>query len=234
MSAPPTPVPHPLNEAGLNLLAIFNLAELPESMGASLTAIAPDLACYRQLILVGHGGRRLWEALQAAGPEGEHPIDTFTERTVRRWLTEEAPGCRMEFLYPGDRPIGLQSLGKAAGWHHPSPFMVGVCDPWGSWYAYRAAVLADTDFPATAPESWQSPCLTCTTQPCISACPADALGEAAFRLERCATHRKAEASSCAATCLARVACPVGREHRYEADQLAHTYLRSLAALREYD
>lgn len=224
-----------LNEAGLNRQAIFNLADLPADIREKLAPQAGE----RQLILLGHGGRRLWECVTASAPDSEHPIDDYCVATVRQLLADYFPDRRYRILYPGDQPIGLQALGQLAGWHHPSPFMIGVDAQWGSWHAYRAAILSDSDFPAQAPVDRDSaaktlpPCQRCAEQACIATCPAGALADGKFDLARCSTYRLQPNSPCAFTCLARLACPVGSEHRYDAAQLHHSYSRSLQMIRQY-
>ena len=219
-----------LNEHGLNRQAIFDVADLPENIRSKL-AVKNG-----QLILIGHGGKRLWERVQAAGQTGSDPIDDFTIATIQRWFANFLPGQRYQILYPGDQPIGLQALGKLAGWHQPSPFMVGIDSEWGSWFAYRAVVLSNTNFqpilaveraPQEAPLGCNNPCDGCKNRVCISSCPAGALDEAAFSLEKCLNYRKQPDSACQFTCLARISCPVGSEHKYSVEQLRHTYSISL-------
>ena len=229
MSLRPTPDAALLNAAGLNLLAVFDIAGLPDAIRATL----PEGK--RQLILIGHGGPRLWAAVQAAGINGtksEHPIDDFTVVTVRRWAAVHFGGAKFEILYPGDAPVGLQVLGRLAGWHHDTPFMVGINATWGPWFAYRAALVTDTDFAPTAPMTGTSPCQSCAAKPCITACPPGAAGER-FDLKGCIDHRCSKGSTCAETCLARLACPVRPEHRYPVEQIRHSYGRSLADLVRY-
>lgn len=215
-----------LNAAGLNLQAVFDLAALPAEMRAQLD---PENR-YRQLILIGHGGRALWERVKAAGLQSEHPIDDFTTATVEAWLAGQLPGVVHALRYPGDGPVGLQALGRLAGWHHESPFRVGVNADWGSWFAYRAVVLVDADLPATAPMSGESPCASCAEQPCITACPAGALDAPEFSLQKCIAYRRQPDSRCRITCVARTSCPVRPEHRYDDAQIAHSYSRSMAMI----
>ena len=111
-----------LNAAGLNLQAVFDLAVLPAAMRAQLD---PENR-YRQLILIGHGGRSLWEKVKVAGLSSERPIDEFTTATVEAWFAMQLPGVSHGVVYPGDGAVGLQSLGRLAGWHYESPFRVGV------------------------------------------------------------------------------------------------------------
>jgi len=228
-----------LDRCGLNRQAVFDLADLPDGIVSSIT---DDTAGYRQLILIGHGGKALWEAVTKSGIGGADPIDEFTLRTVRQWMAEFQPDHRYAILYPGPQPVALQGLGALAGWHHASPFMVGIDAEWGTWYAYRAVVLADTHFapsqtvdhaPKEVPSGGVSPCAACQAKPCIAACPASAMAGGAFSLQKCVAWRKQADSPCAFACLARVACPVGSDHRYCTEQLAHTYSISLRTIKEH-
>ena len=110
--------------------------------------------------------------------------------------------------------------------------MVGIDLAWGSWFAYRAAVLADTDFLPFLPVDRSNPCTTCEARPCLTHCPADALADG-FSLHKCSNYRKQPNSLCRHTCLARLSCPVGVEHRYAEDQMRHTYALSLKAIEQY-
>lgn len=221
-----------LNDAGLNLQAVFNLDDLPGEMAVDLRRRFDPERRYRQLILIGHGGKTLWESVQAAGIASQDPIDDFSVQTVERWLAEQGVG-RHEILYPGEHPVGLQALGKLAGWHHPSPFMVGINEDWGTWYAYRVVVLADSTFEPSRPSQTPSPCERCLDRTCIPGCPAGALAGGAFSLDRCVSYRKQPESKCRASCLARLSCPVGSAHRYSDAQIRHTYTISMRAIEEY-
>ena len=217
-----------LDRCGLNRQHIFDLADLPAEISATLGETAP----YRQLILIGHGGKTLWECVKAAHIAGANPIDDFSVHAIEQCFTEHSPGNRYRIIYPGEHPVGLQQLGKLAGWHHAAPFMVGIDPEWGSWYAYRAVVLADTDFCPSQAVDRDSPCASCQAKLCISACPAGAMESGSFALEKCIAYRKRDDSRCKHTCLARLACPVGSEHRYDDEQIRHAYSISLRMIRE--
>lgn len=221
--------PGQLDAAGLNLQAVFNLAELP----AELLGQLPGAGDFRQLILIGHGGRAMWDAVQASGIASANPIDDFTVQTVERWFREQQPGQRYAIIYPGSQAIGLQALGKLAGWHHASPFMLGINARWGSWFAYRAVLLADTRFSPRRAEPGLSPCSSCSSRACLAACPAGALGEV-FLLEKCIAWRKQPGSSCRESCLARRACPIAGEHRYSLEQMRHSYRISMRMIEALD
>jgi hypothetical protein len=218
-----------LNQAGINRQHVFDVNCLPPELLSTLG----ETQGYRQLILLGHGGKALWDCVKASGTGSNDPIDDYSMQTVRRWFADFLPERRFQFVYPGEQSVGLQHLGKLAGWHQPSPFMVGIDAEWGSWFAYRAVVLTDTDFSPSLPVVRGNPCLTCQNKPCISACPAGAVAEDLFSISGCAGFRLQAVSACAYACLARQACPVGSIHRYDDDQVRHSYLHSLAMLRPY-
>ena len=224
-----------LNANGLNMQAVFNLSDLPEEIQTGLSEQMENLSSYRQLILIGHGGRGMWEAAQASEFRGcADPIDSFSIDRVERWLAGEIPAALHEIIYPASkRIVPLQLLGQLAGWHHTSPFRVGVNQTWGSWFAYRVAILADSDFAPTDRMQLTSPCDSCVDKPCVAACPADALACGDFALKGCMNYRLASESSCKAQCIARLACPVAAEHRYSTEQINYHYGRSMKTIEEY-
>lgn len=219
-----------LAAVGLNRQAVFARNDLPAALVASLPA-----GDWQELVLLGHGGRRLWQAVTAARAAGTvsavDPIDEFTVNQVERLFS----GVLQAIIYPGPQPVGLQALGELAGWHHASPFRIGIDAEWGSWFAYRAVLLTRAGFlptPRVDRELPLHPCASCRERPCLQACPADAL-RPEFALDRCASYRLNPQSACASTCLARLACPLGQAHRYETAQIEHSYLRSLAYLQAW-
>jgi len=227
----------PLRAQGLHLHAVFNLADLPADVIDTLGLDEQARDQYTQLILLGHLGRDFWQALQARGMHGSTPVDTFATECAERWMASSLPGHRWRLVFPGDQPVGLQRLGQLAGWHKASPFWVGVDAEWGSWFAYRAVLLTDTQLPVTPRRELASPCASCTGQPCVSACPAGALATEAsgpWRLRACLDYRLQPGSACLDRCLARNACPVGEPFRYRDEQIAYHYLHSMHAIRAYE
>ena len=222
-----------LDASGLNLQAVFNLSELPDGISAAISKHVGEFAGYRQLILIGHGGRRMWEALQASAfTASADPVDSFSQDLVHRWFADR--GNRYEMLYPGDEQVvPLQKLGALAGWHHSSPFRIGINAHWGSWFAYRAVVLADSDFEPTPPLTAPSPCDSCMEKPCIPACPADALTGSDASLQPCIDYRLTGDSRCKDRCFSRMACPVAVEHKHSMQQLNYHYGRSMQTIEDY-
>lgn len=227
------PLPSLLDDAGLNRQHVFDLAALP---GDLLEPLAPTPR-ETQLLLFGHAGRRLWDRVQAEGMATAHPVDGYSMRTVEHWLRLALPTAQARFVYPIGLPQGrhvaLQRLGSLAGWHHASPFMVGVDAEWGSWFAYRAVVLTDTQLPPSVVEDRRHPCLACSLKPCITACVGHALDHGSMDSDACMHQRLKDGSPCAQACPARQACPVGAEHRYDESQIRHGAAHSLAAIRRH-
>ena len=216
-----------LDAHGLNLQADFDVQDLPADVRATLPV--DSIAPFRQLLLVGNYGGALWQQLKSAEMAGEDPIDTFSRKHITAWLRRHMPKARFHVVYPGPQFIGLQQLGTLAGWHHPSPFMVGINAQWGSWFAYRAAVLLDADLPCTPLLTGHSPCESCVARPCVSSCPAGALS-GSFNLSACLGYRQQPQSACRDRCLARNNCPVGEGDRYTDAQIAYHYGHSMAVI----
>jgi hypothetical protein len=222
-----------LDRAGLNLQAVFDLDTLPAAVVAPLRRDFDPGHRSRQLILIGNAGGAMWAAVKAAGIASADPIDDFSVRTAQAWFDGQFAGHWHAIVYPGDAPVGLQALGRLAGWHHPAPFMVGIQQEWGSWFAYRVAMLSDTRLAPTPPLAAASPCERCADRPCVSSCPAGAMAGGGFALDKCVRYRREPASRCRRTCIARISCPVGSAHRYSEEQMAHSYSISLQAIERY-
>lgn len=220
--------------SGLNMVAIFDVAKLPVSICDSLRTDGVAIERYRSLVVIANGGTAFWSALQAFGMCGDDPVDRFSRHLSERFVAEHLQCDDALHLYPGHYAIPLQQLGTLAGWHQPSPLGLGIHTEFGLWFAYRSAFLITQSLPPTAARPSASPCANCVDKPCIAACPAGAVrAEQALALTTCIDFRLQPESICTAQCLARAACPVGAEHRYEDEQTAHHARHSLASLRRY-
>jgi hypothetical protein len=223
-----------LAEQGLNLLATLPCEEFPNEIRQAMLAEDIPLQDYRSLVLIGHGGRRLWRALTAFGMRTADPVDHFSGVMARRFIDEFLDSPPVLMLHPVGYTIPLQQLGALAGWHHPSPLGLGIHETYGLWFAYRAAFLTTLALPVIKNPISISPCDTCRDKPCISTCPAQAVqGVGQFKMTACIDFRLQEQSTCQDRCLSRLACPVAPEHRYEPEQLNYHYNHSLASIRRY-
>ena len=219
---------------GLNLIAVLDTASLPPSITATLINIPVDQ--YKRLVLLGNGGgEKLWAALQKRGMSGSDPIDQFSIEIAKTFIAEQLNNAPHHILYPlTNYLVPLQQLGAIVGWHHDSPLGLGIHTHYGVWFAYRVAFLVDADLPLQTEQQTPSPCDSCVDKPCISHCPVGAVGEIGrFQIDTCGKHRIAPNSPCADRCLSRLACPVGREHRYPLAQIQYHYGHALPAMRAW-
>lgn len=222
--------PTELVKKGLNLHYVFELDQLPASILLVLKEQHTDLSQFKQLILIAHCGPKLWHCLKENSlllQQSSNPIDDFTTGSINSWFKQHHPALRKKVIYPSTQLIPLQELGQLAHWHYPSPFLVGINNLHGTWFAYRAAILCNSDFINPTPIKSHSPCNTCQSKVCITQCPAQAISEEAFDMNACLHYRKQENSLCQHTCLARTACPVGKDHQYSDQQMQYHYGVSL-------
>jgi len=187
-----------LAKNGLNMMAVFNLETLPAELLASLHTSVEDLSSYSQMLVFAHAGKDMWQALQPSSfKNAAEPIDSFSMHVVQHYFSQALPGNRYQPLYPHSKiHIDLQQLGQLAGWHHDSPFRIGINEMFGSWFAYRVVVLADTTLKATVKMASPSPCDTCQDKPCIAVCPAKALDQGDLNLPACLDYRLESHSRC--------------------------------------
>ena len=223
-----------LTDKGLNLISVLDCASLPASMMHLMIASGVPVADYRRMLLIGHGGPRMWESLQASGIKSVDPIDDYSISLTQQFVRDYLSDSPVFWLYPGARYlVPLQQLGETAGWGYPSPLGTGISPGYGVWYAYRVALLIDAELTLVREIPAPSPCISCMKKPCIDNCPVAAVQQAGFNLALCAQHRLSSRSSCADRCTARMACPVHPEQRYTLKQIQYHYRHSLSTLRDW-
>lgn len=186
----------------------------------------PDLATgrpARRVLLVGNVGGAMWPAFAAAKPAFEDSADPM-DRWTQAVLDPVAANFNARVVYPFSGPpyYPFQRWAARAEAVHVSPLRIFIHPAYGLWHAYRAALLfADpVDLPARIEAA--SPCETCGDKPCLSACPVDAFQVSGFDDMRCARHVDGpDGAECRDRgCLARRACPVGRDYSYAPAQMA--------------
>jgi ferredoxin-like protein FixX len=169
------------------------------------------------LVLLGNIGASIWPAFSSAleKSDGEpHALDRWTRRVINAIAAEVGA----EALYPfGRRPwLPFQRWAQRAEPVTPSAIGILIHPDHGLWHAYRGAlVFADSlDLPAMKPRA--RPCDSCADRPCLTACPVGAFKPKGYDVAACRDHvASAKGLSCReGGCLARLACPVGRELVY--------------------
>jgi len=236
---------HGAGLGGMNLVAAIPVARYAEAVGNGAETIAALAGEARSIVIVGNGGRTLWEALQIhAGRnpgwwERDNPIDDFTVQVVEQMVLEPLRnnGLKPVAAYPfvGAAPfIDFMTLGRIAGLGGPSILGVLVNPAYGPWIAFRAAILIDADLDEPGAATGFDPCPGCATRPCIDACPPRAVSfPDGWSIPRCLEHRVEVEADCAGRCHARAGCVLGPEHRYPDAELEYHQQRALVAMRAY-
>ena len=170
-------------------------------------------------------------------PELQHPVDDYAIQMVRETMDSQPMKLEYQILYPladsTQVSVNLQAFGECAGWHFSSPMSLGVNSQWGTWFAYRALILVDSQFEVTLPAVLGNPCNSCTDTPCISACPVEAVTLKGLDTEACVGYRVGDDSACQQQCLSRMSCPAGQLHQYSEQQINYHYLQSYQLIRRF-
>jgi hypothetical protein len=182
-------------------------------------AVAPDDAVpdlepgrpSRTLLLVGNAGPAMYGRFFAAA---ESTLDGWTQRVIEPVAAHF--GARGLFPFGGAPWHPFQRWAKRAEGLQASPLGILIHPKFGLWHAYRAALLFDRDIPLPQTAALVHPCDDCRDRPCLSTCPVGAITSEGYDVEICAAHvAGAAGSECRSNgCLARRACPVGRDYIY--------------------
>jgi ferredoxin len=185
----------------------------------------PDGRPARTVVLVGNAGAAMWRAFAARTPTEatRNPLDDW----LRPPLLAAAASVGGHAVFPNEGPpfVPIQQWGARAEPIHRSPIGIMIHPEFGLWHVYRAAILLAE--PIDLPEriAAPSPCDACAKKPCLQVCPADAFLPDRFDGASCVTHVASdEGANCRERgCLARRACPVGRDYLYPREaQAFHT------------
>jgi hypothetical protein len=187
------------------------------------------LAAGASAIVVGDGGPLFFSRFEAcSGSTGQEaraadPLDSYTRAVMEDAVADLWGGGTLNedlrLLYPfvTARPfLPFQRLGRAAGLPAPGPLGIQIHPVYGPWWGYRALLITSEALIDEAPVA--ASCATCS-RPCVEACPGRAVHPVGFAPDTCGAHRRLD-PSCRSSCVARIRCPVGVEHRYPDEQLA--------------
>jgi hypothetical protein len=191
---------------GLKILGCFNLD--------ANDRLFPDRAQQPSaLAIVGNVGSALWPFFDAARQaEPGLTLDRWTEHVVGGIAAEFS----LEAVYPFNGPPYHPFIqwAKRSGSLFSSPLGLTIHPDYGLWLAFRAALLIDHPFDAP-PATASLPCATCADKPCLAACPVGAFSGEGYDFGACLDHLATPVNACRdGGCLARLACPIGRQHRY--------------------
>jgi len=167
----------------------------------------------RTLVLAGNAGPQMWRAFDAARSAGPMSLDEWSARV----LNELAARLGARAVFPFQRPyLPFQRWAMRAEACHPSPLGLLIHPDYGLWHGYRGALLFAAAIELPPPERRASPCASCADRPCLSACPVGAFDGKAYAIPACARHLALEPETDCMEfgCVARHACPVGRDYRH--------------------
>lgn len=185
------------------------------------------------LVLIGTVGGRHWSAFQCARPHlpADHPLDAWSRQTILAIGVSLGGWPLFPFGGPPHHPF--QRWARRAEALEPSPLGILIHTVHGLWHAYRGALAFAERQPLPPPVVAPAPCATCADRPCLAACPVGAFDGKGYDVAACAGHLATpEGAPCmTGGCLARRACPVGREFAYGPDQAAFHMAAFLAARR---
>jgi len=174
----------------------------------------------RTLVILGFVGSSQWPHF-AHSPEAcdgaPDPLDRWSRRTIGT-LAREFGALD---VYPSGPPLlPFQRLSRRCEPVYPSPIGLLIHERWGLWHAYRGALVLERAIELPPIERTANPCDSCLARPCLTACPVQAFRGGSYDLDACVRHVESEAGSACREggCLARRACPVGVEFRYQTEQ----------------
>ena len=174
-------------------------------------------------LLIGNVGSSLWPAFSNSAyfTDGlPDPLDRWTREVVERAAAYLADHGLSEVHYPFGQPNWpFQDYARKAMGVGQSPIGLLIHPEYGLWTAYRAALIFDAGFAIPEPVVAPTPCDSCSEKPCLSICPVSAFTGDGYDYRACKNHIAQDSGRMCleSGCLARLACPVGREHAYQLD-----------------
>lgn len=196
--------------------------------GLNVHGVAPPFAealrllpgC-RSVVVVGSGGRALWDDFEQALSEEptrltleDDPLEAHVQRLVEGADPPEVAAVEGRvWHYAADPQVPMQALALAAGLGARGRLWLVMHPVYGPWLALRAVCLTTEELPRTLSgvSGVDSPCTGCPA-PCAPACPGGAL-KADLDWKRCIAHQ-AIRGRCFPICHSRRACPEGAQHAY--------------------
>ncbi|KZY29390.1 ferredoxin, partial [Roseovarius sp. HI0049] len=158
------------------------------------------------LVLLGPQEPGFWPAFTAT-PEYRDGAPDPLDRWSHRVITDMAETLSATPFFPFGGPPYQPFIAwaKASGRAHPSPVGLLVHDTAGLMISYRGALGFAHRIDAPAPPP--SPCETCETRPCLTACPVDAFAGGSYDIAACKADLDRPANNCMARgCSVRRAC----------------------------
>jgi hypothetical protein len=207
-----------LEPHGFFLRGVVNFAE------GDKAPVLKDGRAAASIVLLGNIGSSIWPAFARwrnvpANKDAQNPLDIWSKAVIEPVARDVGATA----YFPSDPPWQpFQQWATRAEDLRPSPLGILIHPEYGVWHGYRGALGFGHFLPAALPARHAHPCDTCSGKPCLSACPVAAVLASGFQISPCRAHlgtADGQAGCMVSGCLARNACPVGVQHRYQPEQL---------------
>ena len=111
---------------------------------------------------------------------------------------------------------------------HASPLKILIHPQYGLWFGFRGALAFKKIRTQRRKQVIKNICISCQHKICLHSCPVNAVTWSSFHYETCQQylHTKKHNICRSSQCKARIACPVGKKHRYAKD-MGRFFMRSL-------
>jgi hypothetical protein len=176
-----------LANSGYNIFLSEKVKNIPENI-----YIFNENQKAKTLVLIGHGGKKLWEKI----PEklALNPIDDFTFSQLD-WFAENILKNKIEILFPNENLVlPLQKLGRFFNLSRQSPIGIDISNEYGLWFSVRGVFLTNNSLPIIKLPHTKFPCELCHDRPCLKSIEFNQ---------------------------ARLNCPIKNEHQYTEEQLQY-------------
>ena len=172
----------------------------------------------RALVLLGPKEPGFWPHLTAQPEWGApDPVDRWSRRVIGQLAQDLGGSALFPFGPPPYQPFYQWALRTGRCWE--SPVRLLVHDTQGLLVSFRGALA----LPRTlAVPQGVRPCDTCAAKPCLTVCPAGALGAGGYDVPLCHDWLDTKGATCLnGGCIVRRACPVSHCYARMPEQSAY-------------
>jgi hypothetical protein len=172
-------------------------------------------------ILIGNAGSQFWPRFKQSAEfldGNSNPLDRWS-RKIGLAVAGQT-GAKVVFPFEGPPYPPFLDWAKESGQVFSSPVSISIHWQLGLWHAYRFALELEELTDGSAEINLRvSPCDSCKTKPCLSACPVSAFRQETYWVNECMDFLQAKPQSACRTngCDARRACPVRSDLQYQSE-----------------
>ncbi len=201
-------------------MTLDDLADAANPLGLAILGVL-HYGDDQTLVLLGPDEPTFWPVFTRSNEylgKKEDPMDRWSARVIGALADRFNAEALFPFGGPPYHPFIGWALESGRAWESPVGLLVH--DTAGLFVSYRGALLLQgrVDLPPTA----SSPCENCSEKPCLSACPAAALGQDGYDVPKCHAHLDTVDNACLSSgCTVRRACPIGQDKRLQSQSAFH-------------